>query len=107
MPMKEENLESARQSVLSDIQNDYPAFRNMAKYVANLRNKGYTADPNIDKAHLLPAITAQDIVQFHQQYVASNKSRVWIIIGDKKTTDLQQLANYGKVVELKKEDVYR
>ena len=107
MPMKEENLESARQSVLSDIQNDYPTFRGIAKYVANQRNNGYTSDPNNETARLLPAITAQDIVQFHQQHVGNNQSRVWIIIGDKKTTDLKALSSYGKIVELKKEDVYR
>ena len=107
LPMKEENLESARQSVLSDIQNDYPTFRGIAKYVANQCNNGYTADPNTEKARLLPAITAQDIVQFHQQHVGNNQSRVWIIIGDKKTTDLKALSCYGKIVELKKEDVYR
>ena len=107
LPMKEENLESARQSVLSDIQNDYPTFRGIAKYVANQCNNGYTADPNNETARLLPAITAQDIVQFHQQHVGNNQSRVWIIIGDKKTTDLKALSSYGKIVELKKEDVYR
>ena len=107
LPMKEENLESARQSVLSDIQNDYPTFRGIAKYVANQRDNGYTADPNNATARFLPAITAQDIVQFHQQHVGNNQSRVWIIIGDKKTTDLKALSSYGKIVELKKEDVYR
>ena len=107
LPMKEENLESARQSVLSDIQNDYPTFRGIAKFVANQCNNGYTADPNNETARLLPAITAQDIVQFHQQHVGNNQSRVWIIIGDKKTTDLKALSSYGKIVELKKEDVYR
>ena len=107
LPMKEENLESARQSVLSDIQNDYPTFRGIAKYVANQRNNGYTADPNNEKTRLLPDVSAQDIVQFHQQHVGNNKSRVWIIIGDKKSTDLNALSRFGKIVELKKEDVYR
>ena len=107
MPMKEENLEAARQSVLSDIQNAYPTFRGVGKYVANKLGEGYTTDPNAEVARLLPAVTAQDIVRFHQQHVANNKNRIWIVIGDKKTTDLQQLARYGKVVELKKADVYR
>ena len=75
--------------------------------MANQCNNGYTADPNTETARLLPAITAQDIVQFHQQHVGNNQSRVWIIIGDKKTTDLKALSSYGKIVELKKEDVYR
>ena len=107
MPMKEENLEAARQSVISDIQNDYPTFRTMSKYVANQRRDGYTTDPNADIVRLLPAVSVQDIVQFHQQHIAPNNNRVWIIIGDKKLTDMKALARFGKVVQLKKEDVYR
>ena len=45
--------------------------------------------------------------QFHRQHIGSNKNRVWVVIGDKKLTDLKALARYGKVVELKKEDVVR
>ena len=107
MPMKEENLESARQSVLSDIQNEYPTFRGIGKYVANQRMNGYTNDPRYSLVRLLPDVSTQDIVQFHQQHVGNNKSRVWIIIGDKKSTDLNALSRFGKIVELKKEDVYR
>ena len=107
MPMKEVNLEAARQAVLSDIQNDYPTFRGMGKYVANMQGKGYTTDPNAEIARLLPAVSVQDVVQFHQQHIAGNKNRVWVIIGDKKQTDLKTLSRYGKVVELKKEDVYK
>ena len=72
-----------------------------------MRKEGYTTDPNANTARELPAITADDILQFHRQYIGPNQNRVWIIIGDKKLTDLKALARYGKVVELKKEDVYK
>ena len=107
MPMKEENLEAARQTVLNDIQNDYPTFRGMGKYIANKLGEGYTTDPNAEIARLLPSINDQDIIQLHQQHIAKNQNRVWIIIGDKKLTDMKALARYGKIVELKKEDIYR
>jgi predicted Zn-dependent peptidase len=107
MPMKENNLDAARQSVLNEIQASYPAFRNMPAYVANQRMLGNTVDPNAAKARLLPGITAQDIIQFHQQHIAGNNNRVWMIIGDKKLTDMKALERYGKVVELKKENVFR
>jgi hypothetical protein len=32
---------------------------------------------------------------------------VWIVIGDRKQTDFKELGKYGKVVELKKSDIYR
>ena len=107
MPMKEENLEAARQSILSDIQNAYPTFRTITKYVANQLRDGYTADPNAEIAKQVTAITAQDIQQFHQQHIGSNKNRVWLIIGDKKQTNFTALSRFGKVIELKKEAIIR
>ena len=107
MPMKKENLDAARQSVLNDIQNSYPTFRTVGKYIANQLRDGYTSDPNTDIARILPDVTTQDIVRFHQQHIAPNQHRVWIVIGDKKLTDMKALSRFGKVMELKKEDVYR
>lgn len=107
MPMKESNLEAARQSVLNDIQSRYPTFRSMTAYVANQRMMGYTTDPQSDVARLLPTVTSDAVIQFHQQHIAGNNSRVWLIIGDKKLTNLSALARFGRVVELKKEDVYK
>lgn len=107
MPLKEENLEAARQAVLSDIQNDYPTFRGMGKYVANKLGEGYTNDPNNETVRLLPAVSDQDVVAFYQQHIANNQNRVWIVIGDKKLTDMKALSRFGKVVELKREEVYR
>ena len=107
MPMKETNLDAARQSVLNDIQNGYPTFRDITAYIANQRMEGYTADPNTDIARILPTVTTQDIMTFHQQHIAPNQHRIWIVIGDKKLTDMKALSRFGKVIELKKEDVYR
>ena len=107
LPMKENNLEAARQSVLNDIQNNYPTFRTLGKYVANQLRDGYVSDPNTGIARGIPSVTSQEIMQFHQKHVTSNKNRIWIVIGDRKLTDMKALARYGKVVELRKEDVYR
>lgn len=107
LPMKENNLEAARQSVLNDIQNNYPTFRTLGKYVANQLRDGYVSDPSTGIARGIPSVTSQDIMQFHQKHVTSNKNRIWIVIGDRKITDMKALARYGKVVELRKEDVYR
>lgn len=107
MPLRETNLEAARQSVLNDIQNGYPTFRTMAHYVANHRLEGYHTDPQSDIARLLPTITTQQVEQFHRRYIGNNRNRVWLVIGDKKLTDMSALTRFGKIVELKKDDIYR
>ena len=106
MPMKEENLDAARQELLSLVQNDYPTFRTIGFYVANQLACGYTADRNSHKVELLPRLSAADVVDYHRRHVAGNR-RLWFVIGDRKQVSFQRLAQYGKVVELRKEDIYR
>lgn len=105
MPVKEENMLAARQELLSAVQNGYPSFRGIGFYVANDLAKGYTADHNTQRVQLLPALTVADVERYHRQHVAQNQ-RVWFVIGDRKLTDLQSLGKFGKVIELKQEDIY-
>ena len=100
-----ENLDAARQELLSRVQVTYPSFRNVAYYVANQRMEGYTDDPDCELVEQLPKTMPSDVQRFWQEQIAPNH-RVWLIIGDRKQTDFQALARYGKVVELHKEDIY-
>ena len=106
MPMKPENLDAARQEILSRIQNGYPTFRSIAYYVANERLRGNETDPLLQQVRQLPKVKQGDVEHFQQQHVAKNQ-RVWIVIGDRKLTDLESLKKYGKLVELHKEDIFR
>ena len=106
LPIKEENLEASRQEVLNNIQNGYPSFRTIAERIAEQKNEGFTQAKDAMLIEQLPAISANDIVSYHQRYVANNQ-RIWIVIGDRKSTDFNRLQQYGKVVELKKSDIFR
>ena len=106
LPMKEENLEASRQEILNNIQNDFPSFRTIAQQIAEQKLKGYTQSKDAFLIEQLPTITANDIINYHQQQVAKNQ-RIWIVVGDRKSTNLKMLEQYGKVVELKKSDIYR
>ena len=106
MPMNVENIEAARQEMLSDVQNAYPSFRDMAEYIADQRLSGCVSDPQQNYVEQVPAVTQEQIARYHQQHVAPNK-RAWIVIGDRKKTDFDALEKYGKVVNLSKADVWR
>ena len=106
MPMEEENMEAARQEIINDVQNTYPSFRGMTGYVASHYRNGFTEAPERYYAELAPKVTSLQVEQFHREQVSRNK-RVWIVIGDRKQTDFKELGKYGKVVELKKSDIYR
>ena len=101
-----ENLDAARQEMLSRIQSGFPSFREIGYTVAHHIMQGYSEDPNRQKADLLPHITQEDVQQYHSQHVTGNR-RIWLVIGDRKLTDMQALQRYGQVIELKKEDIYK
>ena len=64
--MKQENLDAARQELLSSVQNSFPSFRTIGYYVANRLLQGYTADPNRQLVKLLPNTKPTDVEQFHK-----------------------------------------
>jgi predicted Zn-dependent peptidase len=106
LPISEENLEAARQEMLSDVQNDSPSFRTIAETIARMQDNGFTEDANAPIVRYAAEVTRQEVTDYHSRHVAPC-NRVWLIIGDRKQTDFSVLAKYGKVVELRKEDVFR
>lgn len=105
MPLRETNVTAARQSVINKINNGFPSFRNIASSVANLRLRGFSTDPNASMLAAMPQMGICDIADFYKQNVQGHP-RVIVIVGNKKTLDMATLAKMGKVVELRKVDIY-
>ena len=106
MPVNEQNVAAAKQEILNNINNSFPTFRQMPNFVSNYRALGYNEDPRTALARLVPTLTTADMVDFYRQNV-QQKPRAFFIIGNKKQLDMQQLAKYGRIVELKKDDIMR
>ena len=106
MPVNEQNVAAAKQEILNNINNSYPSFRQLPNFVSNYRTLGYKEDPRTSLAQLVPTLTTADMVDFYQQNIRQ-QPRAYFIIGNKKQLDLQALAKYGRIVELKKEDIMR
>ena len=106
MPVNEQNVAAAKQEILSNINNTYPSFRQLANFVSNYRTLGYKEDPRAVLAREVPKLTTADMVDFYQRNI-QQQPRAYFIIGNKKQLDMQALSKYGRVVELKKEDVMR
>ncbi|MBR6194937.1 MAG: insulinase family protein [Prevotella sp.] len=106
MPVNEQNVAAAKQEILSNINNTYPSFRQLANFVSNYRTLGYKEDPRTVLAREVPKLTTVDMVDFYKHNI-QQQPRAYFIIGNKKQLDMQQLQKYGRVVELKKEDIMR
>ena len=106
MPVNEQRVAATKQEILNSINNSYPTFRQLPNFVSNYRALGFTEDPRAVVANNLPTLTTADMVDFYNQNIRQ-QPRAYFIIGNKKQLDLQALTKYGRVVELKKEDLMR
>ena len=106
LPIKENGLESALHSIQAKANNSYPTFRALPGTGSTNRRLGYTADPDKEVLENLSAIDAAYLRNYYETNVAPSPV-VWIIVGDRKALPMDDIASYGKIVELKKEDIYK
>ena len=106
MPVNEQNVAAAKQEILNNINNSYPTFRQLPNTVSSYRALGYKEDPRTSLAQIVPTLTTADMVDFYRQNIRQ-QPRAFFIVGNKKQLDLQALSKYGRITELKKEDIMR
>ncbi len=104
MPMNEQGVQTAKQEVVNDINNSYPSYRMLPNFVSSYRMAGHTEDPRSNVARIVPTLTAADVKEFYEKNIRQQPRAVFIV-GNKRHLDFQQLAHFGKIVELKKSDI--
>ena len=106
MPINVENLSVARQSLLNDINNSYPTFRGKPVRISLSERQGYSNDVNKAMVEQLPLLTQADIETFYRQHIKGQPYQL-MIVGDVKKLDMKALADYGTIVKVKKDDIYK
>lgn len=106
MPVREKNIETIKQEIINQINNDYPSFREIADKVALYKMKGYGEDPHTYLIKELPHSTMNDISSFFQDAIVHNP-RIIMVVGNEKKLPMKELAKYGRIVRIKKADIYR
>ena len=98
-------MEACKLPFLNSINNSYPTFRGIGSTIAFDKRLGYKNNPYEETVKMIPEYTMDDIQKYFEEHV-KGKPRVTIVVGNKKTMDMNELAKYGKIVELKKEDLW-
>ena len=106
MPINVENLKVARQSLLNDVNNSYPPFRQKPLMISLSERLGHTTDSQTALVEQLPSLTQADIEAFYRQHIKGQPCQL-MIVGDLKKLDMKELARYGTIVKVKKDDIYR
>jgi predicted Zn-dependent peptidase len=106
MPLRDANISAIKQSIINSINNNYPDFRSIGRFIARMRIEGFSDDPDRPISLILPSLGIEDVKAFYTDNVKKTP-RAIIIVGNKKSLDMQKLARYGRIVELKKADIYK
>ena len=106
MPQHPKRVEVVKRHIENRINNGYPTFRKISTLIARLRREGYTDDPNRLLMEALPTIGMDELMSFYQAHV-QHRPTAYVIVGNLKKIGEKQLQAFGKLVKLKKGDLYK
>ncbi len=106
MPQKPERIDEIRKNLTLSINAQQPMFRSKSTSVSNWLQQGYTKDPRELRYPELLKLEFSNIDNFYKKNV---KGKPWIIaiVGNKEQINMADLSNYGKIVELKPEEIFK
>lgn len=105
MPRYEERLPSLKNGLLLEASSGKPNFRQLSTTVESFLETGYESDPNELNYLNYPNLTFEDIQSFYETNV-KEKPAVVTIYGDTSEFDLEQLRKFGKIIELRIDDIW-
>lgn len=106
MPEKEERISTVKQSIVNQVNNDFPFFREVPEKVAGFRRNGFDNDPSEALLSGISDMDMKDIIRFYRHNVRL-KPVVYVIVGNSRRIDMKQLETYGNVIRLRKKDIYK
>lgn len=106
MPEKEERISTVKQSIVNQVNNDFPSFREVPEKVAGFRRNGFDNDPSEALLSGISDMDMKDIIRFYRHNVRL-KPVVYVIVGNSRRINMKQLETYGNVIRLRKKDIYK
>ena len=105
MPEKPQRMDIITDALEKSINSYRPSFRQLSNSVASWRKQGYTDDPRKIYIKEYENLKFSDIEDFYKTNL--NKSPLIILIaGDAKRFNKDELAKYGKLIEVSKKDIF-
>ena len=103
MPVSPVNGAAARQAVINQINNGYPTFRELPERVAALDRRHQSVNPEVAAYETLRHLGMEDIEAYARE--VAGRPFLWLVVGDKKSLDLEKLAEYGPVTIVKEKEL--
>ncbi len=105
MPEKPQRTDIIRDALAKSVNSFRPSFRQLSNPVAKWRKQGYNNDPRKLFIDIYKTLEFSDIIDFYKKNL--NKSPLIITIaGDTERFEKEEVAKYGKIIEVNKKDIF-
>ena len=105
MPKKENRIDMIRSGLVQSINSSRPGFRAQGQAVSNWIKQGYPEDPNKFSYEKYKTLAFEDILSFYNSNI-KKEPIVITVVTDKTKIDLEKLAEFGKIIEMTKKDIF-
>jgi zinc protease len=102
---KKDRVNIIKTSLLQSINSSKPSKRDLSASVEKWLLNAYESDPREVEYHIFNQLSLDNILDFHQANVAK-RPMVITIVGNSNSIDMQELGKFGKIVTVKKKDVF-
>ena len=106
MPQKVDRIDMIRKGLMQSINSEAPEFRYRSYSIQDYFDAGYQYDYRKDLYESYKKISFKDINDFYLKNVKGKQSLI-TVVGDKTKIDMAKLAKFGKIIEVKKEDILK
>lgn len=105
MPQKPERIADLKILLKNSASSYYPGFRYVSKYIDYYLEAGYTTLPEKAEFPMYDQLTFDNLYKFYESYIR-NKPMIITVYGNGSKIDMKKLEKYGKIIELKKKDIF-
>lgn len=106
MPQKSDRWDFLINYLVKSSLSEKPLFRELSEYIVKWNLLGYQHDPAQVNIPVYYEMKFSDMYNFYKENI-QQKPMVIVIVGDEKRIDMNKLAQFGRIIKLKKNDVFR
>ncbi|HCX98694.1 MAG TPA: hypothetical protein DG754_01015 [Bacteroidales bacterium] len=105
MPVKPERIDMIRDHLQLSALTKRPNFRGLASTVERWKKQGYDVDPMLVNMPAYKNITWDTVKEYYKTNI-KDKPVVYMIVGDKRNIKMDELKQFGKIIEIKEKNLF-
>ena len=105
MPEKPLRITGIKSGLLQSLVTSKPNFRSLSETGRNWKRQGYNVNPNLLYKSNYESVTFDNVADFYNKNIKRMPYTI-AIVGNKEKIDMEALANFGRLIEVDKKDIF-